>query len=310
MVITTYNRAHLVGRAIDSALSQTYSAIDVVVVDDGSSDDTMDVLARYADEPRLRVVRHERNRGANAAKNTGIDQVPAHVPYFMLLDSDDLFLPGAVSTLVAVLDADVDRAYSMAIGWARAIPGGGDKGRVAHLPGRTGLVTYEDALLGRYTGDFQFLCRRSIVGDMRFEERARGTTATMWWRALRAAPGWLVPDVVKEMDTSGDDHMSVPTFNRRGATGMMWGRRVYLEQFGDDLRRLSPASYAGMQLELAKWSALAGDGSAARRAARIGLRTHPSPRAVATLVLAFIPSGAALKLGGWWARMRRRLSAS
>jgi glycosyltransferase involved in cell wall biosynthesis len=307
IAITTYQRARLVARAIDSALGQTYPLVEVVVVDDGSTDDTERVLERYAGEPRLRVVRHPVNRGANAAKNSGVTSVPDDVPYFMLLDSDDILRPRAAELLVPVLDDDADGRLSMAMGWAKILGSDEDKGRVTHLPDRTGLVTYEDALLGRYAGDFQFLCRRDAVGPMRFEERARGTTATMWWRVLQDRPGWLIPDVVKDMDMSGTDHMSVPTFSARSNAGMMWGRQVYLEEYGADLRRLDRHTHGRAQAELAKWAALAGDGPRARRAARSALVDAPSPRSLMMVALSMIPSRLALWAGRRWARIRVRL---
>jgi glycosyltransferase involved in cell wall biosynthesis len=72
IIVTTYDRARLVPRAIDSVLRQTYPNVDLVVVDDGSRDDTSEVLAQYDDDPRVRIVRHDRNRGVTAAKNTGL----------------------------------------------------------------------------------------------------------------------------------------------------------------------------------------------------------------------------------------------
>jgi len=71
VIIPTYNRERLVGRAIESVLGQTYDDFEVIVVDDASSDGTEAILRVY-DDPRLRYLRHETNRGGGAARNTGI----------------------------------------------------------------------------------------------------------------------------------------------------------------------------------------------------------------------------------------------
>jgi len=71
VVIPTYNRAHLVGRAIRSVLNQTYQDFEIIVVDDGSTDNTEEVVKSFND-PRIRYIRHEENRGGSAARNTGI----------------------------------------------------------------------------------------------------------------------------------------------------------------------------------------------------------------------------------------------
>ncbi|WP_436347802.1 glycosyltransferase family 2 protein [Natronorubrum sp. FCH18a] len=86
VIIPTYNRATTLPRAIDSALAQTVEDLEVVVVDDGSTDDTDSVLAGYED-PRVRPVVHATNQGANVARNTGIDH--ARGEYVAFLDSDD-----------------------------------------------------------------------------------------------------------------------------------------------------------------------------------------------------------------------------
>lgn len=91
VVIPTYNRAQLVGRAIESALAQTHTNVELLVVDDGSSDGTAELLQRqYATEPRVVCIRQE-NKGVAGARNTGIRAARgSHVAF---LDSDDTWKP-------------------------------------------------------------------------------------------------------------------------------------------------------------------------------------------------------------------------
>ena len=90
VIIPTYNRAHLVGRAIQSVLNQTYQDFEIIVVDDGSTDNTEEIVKSFNDE-RIRYIRHEKNKGAPAARNTGIKL--AKGKYIGLLDDDDEWLP-------------------------------------------------------------------------------------------------------------------------------------------------------------------------------------------------------------------------
>lgn len=88
LVVPTYNRAHLVGQTIASALAQTSPFNDIVVVDDGSTDDTPAVLAAFGD--RIRVIRTT-NQGVQAARNTGIAATQSEL--VSVCDSDDLLEP-------------------------------------------------------------------------------------------------------------------------------------------------------------------------------------------------------------------------
>lgn len=91
IVISTYNRAHMVGRAIKSVLNQTYQDFEVIIVDDASTDNTEEVVKSFNDE-RLRYIRHEVNSGGHAApQNTGIEI--ARGEYIAFLDDDDEWLP-------------------------------------------------------------------------------------------------------------------------------------------------------------------------------------------------------------------------
>ena len=101
VVVPAYERADVVGRAIDSALAQTVADIEVVVVDDGSSDGTRDVVEGY-DDDRVRSLAHDTNRGVSAARNTGFDAATGD--YVAFLDSDDEWLPGKLERQLAVLE--------------------------------------------------------------------------------------------------------------------------------------------------------------------------------------------------------------
>ena len=86
IVITTFNRADMVSRAIRSALAQTLKDIEILVIDDGSTDGTQDVVGSF-DDPRIRYLRSEENRGAVWAANRGITEASSELVAF--LDSDD-----------------------------------------------------------------------------------------------------------------------------------------------------------------------------------------------------------------------------
>jgi GT2 family glycosyltransferase len=90
-IIPTFNRAHCVGKAIDSALGQSHQNTEILVVDDGSTDGTRDLIEQsYAGEPRVRYFFHE-NRGVTVTRNRGISLCRGD--FVALLDSDDTWSP-------------------------------------------------------------------------------------------------------------------------------------------------------------------------------------------------------------------------
>lgn len=89
VVIPTYNRANLIGRAIQSVLGQTYQNFELIVVDDASTDDTKQIVKGFQDD-RIEYIGHNKNKGGAAARNTGIQK--ANGKYIAFLDSDDEWL--------------------------------------------------------------------------------------------------------------------------------------------------------------------------------------------------------------------------
>src|ERR1022692_2070993 len=87
-VIPTYNRARFVGEAIDSILAQSRPVDEIIVVDDGSTDNTVESLKKYG--AAIRCVRHQ-NNGPSAARNRGVKE--SKCDFVAFLDSDDLWVP-------------------------------------------------------------------------------------------------------------------------------------------------------------------------------------------------------------------------
>lgn len=90
VIIPTYNREQLLGRAIQSVLAQTYQDFELIIVDDGSTDNTERLVKSFNSE-KIRYIWHRENKGTSAARNTGIQS--AKGDYIALQDSDDEWLP-------------------------------------------------------------------------------------------------------------------------------------------------------------------------------------------------------------------------
>ena len=165
VVIPSYNHAHFVGDAIRSVLSQDYEPIEVIVVNDGSTDDTAAVVAAF---PGVRHVAQE-NRGLANARNTGLALCRGELVVF--LDADDRLLPGAIRTGVAAMAANP--AIGFAAGYSRFISRDG-----------TPLPTQQPARRG--SDPYVELLRRNSI---------RNPAMVIFRRAIVAATGGFNADV-------------------------------------------------------------------------------------------------------------------
>jgi len=93
VIIPTYNRKDLLKRALNSVLNQTYENMEILVIDDASSEDIESVIKEFEDN-RIRYIQHSNNRGAPAARNTGIKKSTGE--YIAFLDSDDQWMPAKI----------------------------------------------------------------------------------------------------------------------------------------------------------------------------------------------------------------------
>ena len=110
VVIAAYNAERFVRKTLDSVFAQSLDNIEVVIVDDGSTDGTPDIIRSYLD-PRLTVLR-QKNSGVSAARNAGL--VIARAPYIFFLDADDVLLPDALEKMAQALDREPDHVACFA----------------------------------------------------------------------------------------------------------------------------------------------------------------------------------------------------
>jgi len=161
VVIPVHNGASTIGRALDSVFAQTFTDFEVIIVDNGSTDDTLAVLARYGD--RIRVI-SEASRGPSAARNAG-DRA-AGGEYIAFLDDDDEWMPEKIARCVGVLEADPECAlaytYLVRVD-ARGTPMGTDNGENG-LRDIVESPTMKDLLARPWNlVPSQFVVRRDVV---------------------------------------------------------------------------------------------------------------------------------------------------
>jgi len=164
VVIPAYNYGHYIEGAVDSALQQSYENIEVIVVDDGSTDDTLQRLERYQGEPRFQVVT-QLNSGAASARNRGVESSSGEMIAF--LDADDSYRADNISEKVNFLTTYPEYAWCYS-DWAWV-----DEAGVAYKQGSDATVSlahlkaqgdvFQKALQGYRLGTNVFLFRREVI---------------------------------------------------------------------------------------------------------------------------------------------------
>jgi len=130
VIIPAYNRRRFISETVDSVLAQTYRELEVVVVDDGSTDGTGELLKnRYSDEPRFRYI-WQQNAERAVARNTGIRESKGD--YLAFLDSDDRWLPTKLEKQIALLSSHPNMV--MALTWFERINEHGETLRCERVP--------------------------------------------------------------------------------------------------------------------------------------------------------------------------------
>jgi glycosyltransferase involved in cell wall biosynthesis len=186
-VVTNHNYARFLPQAIDSLLGQSFKDLELIVVDDCSTDDSGSVLDRYEHDPRIRIVRHTTNTGSIRAYNEGL--LMAQGEFVGVFDADDYALdPDAVARQVALFDADqsvglvysafdqVDE-YSQAFRACRPFP-------ADYV--RSGLAEFGDLIFLNYIAHSGTLVRRTCHEELGYYD-LRLPYAGDWELWLRVA---------------------------------------------------------------------------------------------------------------------------
>lgn len=186
IVIPCFNQGQYLAAAVESALAQTYKDIEVVVVDDGSSDDTAQVMEHFAGDARVKFLRQE-NLGPSAARNTGV--AASKGTYLNFLDADDSIAPEKVERQLGALEADPGLGFAYCdIGYMDE--DGADieeKNRFSIADGRRVLSgdIFDQLFAGGYFPPHSPLVRRSVfekVGG--FDPALRGCCDWDLWLRL------------------------------------------------------------------------------------------------------------------------------
>ena len=176
VIIPMHNSSKHIEQCIESVLNQTYNNIEIIIVDDKSSDNSLDIVKKKNDD-RIKVIELEINVGAARARNIGIDHATGE--YICFLDSDDFWVLEKIEKQVSFIEEN-DYAFIYS-GYAYF---GRKKTITAHVPKS---VSYEDALKNTtiFTSTVMFNMRKLKKENIYMPNIKKGQDTATWWQVLK-----------------------------------------------------------------------------------------------------------------------------
>ena len=181
IVIPAYNCAAFIKETLDSVCGQTYKNTEVIIVDDGSSDDTEEVILNYVNQTDsdIRLVKNADKKGAAGARNTGIDEASGE--YITFIDADDMWLPDKLEKQLAFM-TERDAAFSFTA-YEFADESCKGTGRIARVPAS---IDYRRALKNTtiFTSTVMLDMHKLAKTDIFFPYIESEDSAN-WWKILK-----------------------------------------------------------------------------------------------------------------------------
>lgn len=189
VIIPAYNSAAFIAETIRSVLAQTYDNVEIIVVDDGSTDATLDVLSEFGEQI---TVLTKSNGGPASARNLAIRNSTG--AYIAFLDADDLWMPEKLMEQVAFLEShpEVGMTYSEALMFVEPFEEASGEKQIRGKIGFTGETSFCHLLLGDHIPNSTVLMRRNCVETIGWLNESRALVAVedyeYWLRLARAFP--------------------------------------------------------------------------------------------------------------------------
>lgn len=278
VVIATHDRAGLVGRAIQSAVDQHWPELEVIVVDDASSDTTPEVVR--SGYPQVRYLRQETNQGPGPARNRGIRA--AANEWVVILDDDDTLLPGALARIAAHIQSLTAARDYPVLQFARTN---------GSIPQEYLVARLDDFLRGTIRGDFTPAIQSKGFRESGFAyPSGRACEDHLLW--FKVADRYGIPTWATQVVRLGTDaplRITSPEHQVASAREHAQAHELTLEEFGELLAARYPEAYLRKHLGAAFYWLLGGEPSRARTHLRHTLRGRHVFHSLTLWALSLVP---------------------
>ncbi|WP_172982781.1 glycosyltransferase family 2 protein [Roseovarius bejariae] len=291
VIIPSYNHAQYIEYAIESVLAQTYPNIELIIVDDGSSDNSHEVIRKYEEHPQIRIILNKKNKGQSAVINQAL--AASSGKYIAILPSDDWFLPEKIALQVAKMEACDQEVGVVYAAGARYFEDTEETANV-YLPVHTGWIARNLIEWGNFIYPVTPLYRRDVFDKVRPSEQFKAEGEAIHLRIAIHFRYEYVDAVVAIMrDHSYNIGKDATTLNEELAKHREW--YFSLPELPDDIKALKKVSLLrlyrvkAMQLIIDRGEGKTGRINITKAFKLAPLDTLRRPKLVAAFMLSFLP---------------------
>ena len=255
IITPTYNRVHTLERAINSILKQDYQNFEMIIVDDGSTDKSAELMIQYRDNPKIKYIKMPQNRGVNVARNIGFKQIADDVEWITLLDSDDEFLPDALTRMKRVIEQNRDHTNFC---FAEVFKTGEKASFAKHdnfVADYQSIVTQRD-ISGGWTAT---LHRTIIDKGFKFNERLNGFESIDWFALSKQEACLYSLEVVKLYQTDTNSLTRPSKKDWSFYQNCKEGNELLFKTYGEDMKKFNSKILPSTLYELGKLHIILGE---------------------------------------------------
>lgn len=252
IIIPTYNRAWCIERAIDSVLGQKYQNWEMIIVDDGSTDNTEELVEKYLSDKRIRYF-YKNNGGVGSARNLGLKF--ASGGFVMFLDSDDEFVAGSLEMIFAA----ISKYEGFSMFSFRVIDQHGKQVSYTELVNGDLVVDFGDFINKKYiSGETFFVYRQKVFENNFFDEDVNGGEELLLLKFVKENGLVLINENARIYYLGSNDSLITSKLTREKVANICKIQERLIERYGDDLKRYNRKYLGTAYLVLARMLALSG----------------------------------------------------
>lgn len=252
IIIPTYNRAWCIERSIKSVLNQDYQEWEMIIVDDGSTDNTKQIVEKYLKDSRIKYF-YKENGGVNSARNYGIKYISSNM--VMFLDSDDEL----ITRVFCLISSVVSKYRDVKIFSFRAVDKSGQQVSYTNKVHGDQMIDFAKFISQKYVhGEVFFVFSRDIFYENVFDEEVNGGEAYLLFKLIKENGLMMINTNARIYHTESPDSLSSSKLTCEKVSNIYKIQTRLIGKYKNDLKKYNKKYLGTAYLVLARVSALSG----------------------------------------------------